>query len=334
MYRLKASVESDIIKGERTRREQILAKEFNRSSLARDSDFTLSTSPTPTIAQLGVNSPLEIYRSTLMLAPYVNGIDINCGCPQSWACAETLGAALMHHPELVCQMVDSAKSALLSLGLQHKKSISVKIRIHPNIQQTLDFVRRVEDAGVDFITVHGRTRRTPSSQPVNLDAIRRVKAQARVPVLGNGDVFTRADVDRIVRETGVNGVMSARGLLEEPGFFAAPSVHVAPPKPRPRQPVAADASPGSVESGPNPDTSAIHRTGDDRWAVLTHFVNAVVRAPIPFKLVVHHLSEMGGSDRERKGALFTKEQKRGLMECKSMLELLDWLDSVGEVKRL
>ncbi|PBP17658.1 dihydrouridine synthase [Diplocarpon rosae] len=159
--------------------------------------FTLSTSPTPTIAQLGVNSPLEIYRSTLMLAPYVNGIDINCGCPQSWACAETLGAALMHHPELVCQMIDSAKSALLSLGLQHQKSISVKIRIHSNIQQTLDFVQRVEDAGVDFITVHGRTRRTPSSQPVNLDAIRRVKVQARVPVLGNGDVFTRADVDRI-----------------------------------------------------------------------------------------------------------------------------------------
>ncbi|CAL3963513.1 unnamed protein product [Diplocarpon coronariae] len=313
----------------------ILAKEFNRSSFARDSDFTLSPSPTPTIAQLGVNSPLEIYRSTLMLAPYVNGIDINCGCPQSWACAETLGAALMHRPELVCKMISSAKSALLSLGLRHMKSISVKIRIHKNIQQTLDFVRLVEDAGVDFITVHGRMRSTPSSQPVNLDAIRRVKERARVPVLANGDVFTRADVHRIVRETGADGVMSARGLLEEPGFFSAPPVQVALPKTCPRQPTAAQASPGIADPGAHTETSsAAHSPRDHRWAVLTYFLNAVIRAPIPFKLVVHHLSEMGGSDRERKGALFTKEQKKGLMGCKSMLELLDWVDGVGEVERL
>ncbi|KAI9050859.1 hypothetical protein LZ554_004978 [Drepanopeziza brunnea f. sp. 'monogermtubi'] len=275
----------------------ILAKEFNRSALARDSDFTLSPSPTPTIVQLGVNSPQEMHRSTLLLAPHVNGIDINCGCPQSWACAESLGAALMHQPELVSALVRAAKSALASLGLADRKTISVKIRIHAALPTTLAFVRAVEDAGVDFITVHGRTRSTPSSKPVNLEAIRAVKAAARVPVLANGDVFTLGDVRRVVAETGVDGVMSARGLLEEPGLFLA---------------------------------SAHHRRRR-RWEVLEHFVIQVIRAPIPFKLVVHHLSEMGSSDREQKGSsLFSKEEKARLMECKTMLEVLDWLDELGD----
>ncbi|EKD12313.1 dihydrouridine synthase [Drepanopeziza brunnea f. sp. 'multigermtubi' MB_m1] len=299
----------------------ILAKEFNRSALARDSDFTLAPSPTPTIVQLGVNSPQEMHRSTLLLAPHVNGIDINCGCPQSWACAETLGAALMHQPALVSALVRSAKSALASLGLQGRKTVSVKIRVHAAIHETRAFVRAVEDAGVDFITVHGRTRSTPSSKPVDLDAIRAVKAAARVPVLANGDVFTLADVRRVVEATGVDGVMSARGLLEDPGLFAHHHHHHHPHHPEPAAP-AAPAEPAAAEERRR------------RWKVLEHFVIQVIRAPIPFKLVVHHLSEMGSSDRERKGSLFSKEEKARLMECKTMLELLDWLDELGDGREI
>ncbi|KAH7304824.1 tRNA-dihydrouridine synthase-like protein 4-like protein [Rhexocercosporidium sp. MPI-PUGE-AT-0058] len=290
----------------------ILAKEFNRSILARDSDsspsqnqlttpspdFTTSPAPTPTLAQLGVNSPLEIRRTTQLLAPHINGIDINCGCPQSWACAETLGAALMQHPTLVSEMVTTAKSTLHELGYEGKKTISVKIRVHKDLRQTLDFVRQVEDAGVDFITVHGRLRHTRSSEPVNLDAIKLVKEHARVPVIANGDVFSLSDVDRIVKHTGVDGVMSARGLLECPGEREG--------------------------------------TEDNRWEVLEFFMNSVMRAPIPFKLVVHHLSEMVGSDRSQSGrgtTLFTKEERAGLMECKSLLEVIDFVDGVREVRR-
>ncbi|KAH9206988.1 tRNA-dihydrouridine synthase-like protein 4-like protein [Leptodontidium sp. 2 PMI_412] len=283
----------------------ILAKEFNRSILARDSGksyFTTSPSPTPTIAQLGVNSPLEISRTTTFLAPHINGIDINCGCPQSWACAEILGAALMQHPTLVSQMVTTAKKKLYELGYEKnkKKTISVKIRVHKDLRQTLDFVRQVEDAGVDFITVHGRMRHTRSSEPVNLDAIKLVKEHARVPVIANGDVFSLADVDRIVARTGVDGVMSARGLLECPGLFATDG------------------------------------KGDNRWEVLEFFMNSVIKAPIPFKLVVHHLSEMVGSDRSQSGrgtTLFTKEERAGLMECKSLLEVIDFVDGVRKVRR-
>src|ERR1700709_588303 len=94
------------------------------------SDFTTSPCAPPTIVQFGVNSPHELSRSTTFLAPYVSGVDINCGCPQSWACAETLGAALMNKRELVADMVKAAKESLKVLGYEGKKTVSVKIRIH------------------------------------------------------------------------------------------------------------------------------------------------------------------------------------------------------------
>lgn len=136
----------------------ILAKEFNRSAIARDSDFTLSTSSTissprqqqqqqrqpVTIAQFGANVPLELARASSLVAPYVSGVDLNCGCPQSWACAETLGAALMERRELVRDMVLETRRRLRedgwAVGLEadaedpRGRSVSVKIRVHKDLR--------------------------------------------------------------------------------------------------------------------------------------------------------------------------------------------------------
>lgn len=153
----------------------ILAKEFNRSSVARDSgthvfpnlipppppapllishwyvltspaDFTLSTAgpQPPTIVQFGANVPRELARASSLVAPYVSGVDINCGCPQSWACAETLGAALMEKRELVRDMVIETRRKLRDEGWAVGKeedvespkgrSVSVKIRVHKDLR--------------------------------------------------------------------------------------------------------------------------------------------------------------------------------------------------------
>lgn len=100
------------------------------------SDFTVpaaSTRQIPTIAQFGASSPLEFARASLLVAPYVQGIDLNCGCPQSWACAESLGAALMNKREDVAEMVTAAKAKLAREGLSNK-TVSVKIRIHKDLR--------------------------------------------------------------------------------------------------------------------------------------------------------------------------------------------------------
>lgn len=126
----------------------ILAKEFNRSPIARDSDFTLATCTSAkqpvTIAQFGANVPLELARASSLVAPYVSGVDLNCGCPQSWACAETLGAALMERRELVRDMVLETRRRLRedgwTVGLEEDvedprgRSVSVKIRVHKDLR--------------------------------------------------------------------------------------------------------------------------------------------------------------------------------------------------------
>jgi tRNA-dihydrouridine synthase 4 len=124
----------------------ILAKEFNRSAFARDGDLTINTAgpQPPTILQFGANSPRELARASLLAIPWVNGVDLNCGCPQSWACAETLGAALMNQRELVRDMVVETRKTLADGGWDVGKdkdresakgrSVSVKIRIHDDLR--------------------------------------------------------------------------------------------------------------------------------------------------------------------------------------------------------
>lgn len=109
-------------------------------------DLTLSTQgpQPPTIVQFGANSPVELARSSSLVAPFVNGVDLNCGCPQSWACAETLGAALMGRRELVRDMVVETRERLAQDGWAVGKekdmedpkgrSISVKIRVHTDLR--------------------------------------------------------------------------------------------------------------------------------------------------------------------------------------------------------
>jgi tRNA-dihydrouridine synthase 4 len=253
------------------------------------------------IVQLGVNSPVEISRTATMVAPYAAGIDINCGCPQSWACAETLGAALMHQRELVASMVSSAKATLTSLypethdGLP-AKTVSVKIRIHKDLRETVDFVKTVQDAGVDFITIHGRTRSQRSSEPVNVEAVKLVASHINTPKILNGDVVSLSSAHSLAVAAGVDGVMAARGLLENPALFA----------------------------------------GQDActWETVDKFMEKVVRKPLPFKLTLHHVSEMtGGGELGRGSGLLSKAERLQLWACKDMLDLIDFLEYKKESRR-
>lgn len=117
----------------------MLAHEFTRSSIARDSDFTthpLERSPTShgglghaLIAQFASSDPEEFARAADMVSPWVDGVDLNCGCPQSWAMKEGIGCSLMGDPELVARIVRAAKERVGS-----RISVSVKIRIHRDLR--------------------------------------------------------------------------------------------------------------------------------------------------------------------------------------------------------
>jgi tRNA-dihydrouridine synthase 4 len=86
----------------------------------------------------------------------------------------------MEHPEAIYDMLRTVRRRAPEV------KCSVKIRIHDNIQHTLDMVDQLQSSGAAFITVHGRTRKQKSTEPVNIDAIRLIKEHATVPIVANG----------------------------------------------------------------------------------------------------------------------------------------------------
>lgn len=193
----------------------ILAREFVRSANSRIADFTTNSEDRPLIVQIGTNNVADLLRMCEMIHPYVDAIGLNCGCPIPDQVRQGIGAALMSKKELVCEMVRAVKSRF-----GDSLTMEIKIRVHPDIDETIEFVQAAENAGVDFITVHGRTKATRSSIPVDLDKIRIVKEHATVPIIANGDCFSLEDAYRIAKVTGCDGVMAVRGILDNPALFA------------------------------------------------------------------------------------------------------------------
>lgn len=196
----------------------ILAREFVRNQQARIADLTTNKNDTPLIVQVGVNNVGDLMKFAEMVAPFCDGIGINCGCPIREQIREGIGCALIYNPDLLCEMVKSVKSKYGA-----KLRLETKIRIHDDWDVTVNLCRRLCDSGVDWITIHGRTRTTRSSQPVNLEAIKYIVDKIKdknVPVVANGDCFTMKDFKHISDYTGVQGVMAVRGVLANPALFA------------------------------------------------------------------------------------------------------------------
>ncbi|KAI5453565.1 tRNA dihydrouridine synthase [Naganishia albida] len=150
-------------------------------------------------------------------ARLVDGVDLNCGCPQPWAFASGIGSGLLRKPEIVADMVRAVKDRM---GWDY--NISVKIRVDPDLKLTERLVQTAIHAGASHLTIHGRTRHQASTQAVSLPSIKFAVDAARgeVPCVGNGDIWELDDVMTMRRETGVRGVMAARGLLANPALFA------------------------------------------------------------------------------------------------------------------
>ncbi|BFZ10945.1 hypothetical protein BsWGS_13984 [Bradybaena similaris] len=193
----------------------IVSNCFVRSIKARDADFTTTYDDRPLIVQFAANNSYDFANATEIVAPFSDGVDLNCGCPQRWAMAEGYGACLLRKPDLLCDMVKQARTRVGNDNF----TVSVKIRVHKDIRETVDLCQKVEKMGVSFLTVHGRTK-DQRCEPVDLDAVRTVKDSVSIPVVANGDIQLINDVKEVVEKTGVNGVMAARGILANPAMFA------------------------------------------------------------------------------------------------------------------
>ncbi|EJD42979.1 FMN-linked oxidoreductase [Auricularia subglabra TFB-10046 SS5] len=220
-----------------THTPMMLAAEFSRSASARAADFTTSVrersvfslverhakSQAPIrvrgalVAQFAASDERTFGDACELIRPYVDGIDLNCGCPQPWAYAEHVGSWLLREPDRVRDLVRAAKARVGEQAFP----ISIKIRVDSDLRRTQQLVETAIHAGASHITVHGRTRHQASTVPVSLPSIAFAAecAKGAVPVVANGDCWNLADAQRIRAETRVQGVMAARGLLANPALF-------------------------------------------------------------------------------------------------------------------
>ncbi|MCI8453968.1 MAG: tRNA dihydrouridine synthase DusB, partial [Lachnospiraceae bacterium] len=141
-------------------------------------------------------------------------LDINMGCPVPKVVNNREGSALMKDPKLAGEIICAVVRAV-------RKPVTVKIRkgFDDDSVNAVEIARIAEANGAAAVAVHGRTREQYYSGKADWDIIRQVKEAIRIPVIGNGDVFSAEDAKRLLTETGCDGVMVARGAKGNPWIF-------------------------------------------------------------------------------------------------------------------
>jgi tRNA-dihydrouridine synthase B len=171
----------------------------------------------PAGVQIFGSDPVCIQEATA-IAGEVSGadiIDLNMGCPVPKIANNGDGSGLLRDLD---KAVRVAEAAIRGAG---GRPVTVKMRLgwDKGSIVCLDLAKALEEVGVAAITLHGRTKTQMYSGTANWDYIREMKQALSIPVIANGDVFSAKDVLHILRYTGADGVMIARGVFGNPWIF-------------------------------------------------------------------------------------------------------------------
>ena len=140
-------------------------------------------------------------------------VDINMGCPVPKIYKNGEGSALLENPKLAEDIVKAC--------VKSGKIITVKFRIGitDNAKITEEFAKRMEGAGASMLTIHGRSKEKVYAGEVHYDEIAKAKSVVKIPVIANGGVFSNADAEMLLKNTGADGIMVARAALFDPQLF-------------------------------------------------------------------------------------------------------------------
>ena len=190
--------------------------------------------PGPIAVQIaGTDSAMMAQAAAYNIDRGAQIIDINMGCPAKKVCSKWAGSALMQDESLAVAIA----GAVVQACAPHGVPVTLKMRTgwcqaHKN---AVKLARAFEDAGVQMLAVHGRTREQGYGGRAEYDTIAAVKAAVRVPVVANGDIATPEQARDILQSTRADAIMIGRAaqgrpwIFREVAHFLATGTHLAPP---------------------------------------------------------------------------------------------------------
>ena len=166
--------------------------------------------------QLYGSHPQEFLTAARELLPaQPDFFDINLGCSVRRVAGRGAGAGLLTQPQTIAEIAHL-------LVTEMPVPITAKIRLgwDEDHRNYLEIAHILQDNGIAALAVHGRTRRASWSEPSQWEAIAEIKREIAIPVLGNGDVQTSTDIERMKEETDCDAVMIGRAALGNPWLFS------------------------------------------------------------------------------------------------------------------
>lgn len=169
----------------------------------------------PISYQISGHKPEMMRKAAEFLTQYADMIDINMGCPVKKVVGGQDGAALMRTPELAADLVRAVKDGT-------DKPVSVKFRLGYTASEMnyVEFGQAMQDAGAEFITIHGRTRSQMYTGHADWAKIKALKENVDIPVFANGDITSIEDAIECLELSCADGVAIGRGAIGDPTLIA------------------------------------------------------------------------------------------------------------------
>ena len=161
-------------------------------------------------------SDLDVIRRAVEIINERNDvtcIDLNCGCPAPKVVNNLQGSSLLTDLPQMAKVIETIKK------YSNKEYTSVKFRLGFNEKNHIAIAKLCEDAGADYIAVHGRTRAGRYKAPVDYDALAEIKQNIHIPMFANGDIDTPEKAKWVREYTGAEGVMIGRAAVGKPWIF-------------------------------------------------------------------------------------------------------------------